>query len=104
MTTYRSLATLDAIQYHGEPIPGVTCDGNRDKYGCDSSRAHLTHVHTRAIGGITVLKDGDWIMRSDGGPFAVAEDAEFRKCYEVPQVHVSIPSPKDNAFLNAFGN
>ncbi len=91
MTHYRSLATLPAEQYLGVPIPGITCDGDRDKHGCDSSRGHLPHVHSNTVGGLTVLKYGDWIMPQAGGPFAVAPDAEFRAYYEVPEA-TPVPS------------
>lgn len=102
MQAYRSLATIKAVQYQGDPILNITCDGNRDKYGCDSNRAHLPHVHTRAVGGITVLKPGDWIMPSEGGPYAVAEDGNFRACYQVdPDVRGSDGSVMPPALIDS---
>lgn len=84
--TYRSLQTIDALQYTGDPIPEVTCSGVDDDYqknGCDGTRKHLPHVHTRALGGLTVLKPGDWIMPEQGGPFDVASDEKFQANWEV---------------------
>ena len=87
MNRYRSLETIQAVQYLGEPIPGVTCHGSEDEVranGCDSSRKIHPHVHTQAIGGMTVLKTGDWIFPLPGGPFGVASDTRFRGSWEVP--------------------
>lgn len=87
MKTYRSTHTIDALQFNGDPIPGVTCTGVDDDYqknGCDGTRKHLPHVHTKAIGGLTVLKPGDWIMYEPGGPFDVASDQKFQAHWEVP--------------------
>ena len=92
MTKYRSLQTIEAIQYTGTPIADVTCeplaDANeeaqrREKNGCDTNRAHLTHVHTNVPGGLTVLKHGDWISRVPGGPFTAIPDLQFRTNWEV---------------------
>ena len=88
MTTYRSLETLQAVQYTGAPIEGVTCSGTPEevqKHGCDSSRKHLPHVHTQAVGGMTVLAPGMWIFPLHGGPFGVAPDVRFRSNWEVPK-------------------
>lgn len=87
MKLYRSLEHIKAVQYTGDPIPDVTCSGSAEevqKHGCDPSRKHLLHVHTQAIGGMTVLSPGDWIYPVQGGPFAVAKDARFRGHWEVP--------------------
>ena len=93
MNAYRSLQTIEAEQYLGTPIAGVTCEAtNIDPNvaeravmaaGCDSSRKHLPHVHTQAIGGMNVLKVGDWIFPVRGGPFGVASDKTFRQSWEV---------------------
>ncbi len=94
MQTYRSKQTLEAVQFTGTAIPGVTCDGSSlDKdtreaakfaNGCDSSRAHLLHVHTKDTGGMKVLKPSDWIFPVEAGPFGVADDAKFQSHWEVP--------------------
>ena len=87
MNRYRSLETLQAIQYLGEPIPDVTCHGTPEQVqtnGCDPSRKQHPHVHTQATGGMTVLKVGDWIFPMAGGPWGVASDARFRGSWEVP--------------------
>ena len=89
MKTYRSLNTIEAVQYQGAPIPGITCDGHTNEQsrmnaGCDSSRVHLPHVHGNAIGGMIVLKVGDWIFPVQGGPWGVASDGKFRGSWEVP--------------------
>lgn len=81
--SFRSLATQEAVQYLGEPIPGVTCDGDVGKHGCDSSRATLPHVHTAATGGMTCLKYGDFISPQAGGPFVAIPDTVFRAYFEV---------------------
>lgn len=91
MNRYRSLSTVDAVQYQGAPIPGVTCPGSGDpearhKYGCDPNRGQLAHVHANVTGGIAVLKEGDWIFAAAGGPWAVWPDEKFRGYYEVPEV------------------
>lgn len=87
MNTYRSLSVIKAVQYTGSPIPDVTCGGSDHEHrekGCDSSRRYHLHVHTAAVGGMTVLKPGDWIYPVSGGPFAVAADDKFRQGFEVP--------------------
>lgn len=96
MTTYRSKETIQAVQFQGSPLPGVTCDGSsldKDtreaaKYaaGCDPSRAHHLHVHTQDTGGMKVLKPGDWIFPLIGGPWGTASDEKFRGHWEVPEV------------------
>ena len=94
MNTYRSTQTIEAQQFTGEPIPDVTCGGSPDEvqaHGCDSSRKHLPHVHTQAIGGMTVLKPGDWIFPVHGGPWGVATDARFRSSWEVPAPLAAVP-------------
>jgi hypothetical protein len=101
MKTYRSKQTIQAVQYLGDPIPGITCHGTeaeRMKSGCDSSRCHLPHIHTKAVGGMTVLRVGDWIFEEDDGPFAMKHDAGFRAFWEVPEdasepVVAPIPTP-----------
>lgn len=88
MQSYRSKQTIQAVQYKGDPIPDVTCAGGADeriKNNCAPMFAHLPHVHTKATGGLTCLKPGDWIVPERGGPFAVASDARFRTSYEVPE-------------------
>lgn len=97
MPDYRSKATITADQYVGEVIPDVICDGNRDKHGCDGSRAHMPHVHTRANGGITVVKPGDWIVAVRGGPFDVYPDGMFRSLYEVPEHEPPVAAPARKA-------
>lgn len=96
MQAYRQKATSLAVQYTGEPIAGVTCDGSssdptisqaaRQLNGCDPSRAHLPHVHTAQVGGLGIVTPGCWIMPVRGGPFCVVEDAQFRAHFEVPEV------------------
>lgn len=89
MDKYRKFETTTAVQYSGEPIPDVTCEGTReqrDVNGCDNTRGHLPHVHTRSIGGLTVLQKGDWIQPVVGGPFQVWSDANFRAYHEVPDL------------------
>ena len=86
MNTYRSKETIQAEQYTGAPIPGVTCQGTpeeRQVHGCDGTRAHLPHVHTQSTGGLDVLQPGTWIFPVRGGPFGVASDARFRANWEV---------------------
>lgn len=88
MEAYRSLATQVAIQYKGVPIPDVTCeatDQQRLVNGCDPSRMAFPHVHTRAVGGLTVLTLDCWIMPEIGGPFVIARDEQFRAHFEVPE-------------------
>lgn len=88
MTRYRLLETVAAVQYTGDAIPDITCDGTEPEYarnGCDASRRHVRHAHTQAIGGMTVLQAGDWILPVSGGPFRVVPDAEFRSVVEVPE-------------------
>lgn len=87
MNSYRSLQTHLAIQYVGEPIPGVTCEGTEEQRkvnGCEGSRGHMPHVHTTSVGGLDVLRPGDWIMPVDGGPFCRVPDGMFRLYWEVP--------------------
>lgn len=101
MTKYRSLETLEAVQYLGVPIPGVTCDGDsedavirakaRETHGCDSSRGNHPHVHTQAVGGMSVLVPGMWIFPIRGGPWGVAADARFRGSWEVPKPAEALP-------------
>lgn len=89
MEKYRKFETVQAVQYLGEPIPDVTCEGTKEQRavgGCDNTRAHLPHVHTRAIGGLTVIQKGDWIEPVTGGPFRVWSDANFRAYQEVPDL------------------
>ena len=67
MKTYRSLNTIEAVQYQGAPIPGRPCDGHANEKarmdaGCDSSRVHLPHVHGNVTGGLIALKPSDWIF------------------------------------------
>jgi hypothetical protein len=86
MQTFRSLATIEATQYTGIPIPDITCHGEEEKFmanGCDASRRYVPHVHSRAVGGMTALKAGDWIIAEAGGPFKVIPDPLFRAQYEV---------------------
>lgn len=87
MNRYRSLDTIYAVQFTGEPILDVTCHGTPadvQAHGCDASRKQHTHVHTQATGGMTVLKPGDWIYPVPGGPWGVASDGRFRGSWEVP--------------------
>lgn len=103
MNTYRSIETIQAIQYTGEPVAGVTCAGTPAEVqlsGCDASRKHLPHVHTQSIGGMTILKAGDWVFPVAGGPFGTASDGKFRSHWEVSvptpvalPVAVSVPAP-----------
>lgn len=89
MDRYRLLETVAAVQYTGWAIPDVTCEGTDPQYaqhGCDSSRRYVHHAHTQAVGGMTVLQPGDWILPVPGGPFRVVPDAEFRSVVEVPEV------------------
>lgn len=89
MTFYRSLEVIKAVQYTGEDIPGVTCSGTDEEFranGCDPSRRRHIHVHTQAIGGMTVLQSGDWIFPLPGGPFGVASDQKFCGRWEVPVI------------------
>lgn len=101
MNHYRSLQTIEAIQYTGTPIPGVTCEPQADakaeaerrkNNGCDTARAHLPHVHANVSGGLVVLKEGDWITPVYGGPFAVLADDYFRANWEVP-ITIMEPTP-----------
>lgn len=88
MDKYRLLETVEAVQYAGEAIPDVTCEGSDPEFrlnGCDSSRRFVRHVHTSEVGGMTVLKPGDWILPVSGGPYRVVADAEFRSVVEVPK-------------------
>ncbi len=89
MKSYRSTATIRAVQYLHEAIPGIVCYGlpaDLKEHGCDSSRKHQPHVHTTATGGMTVLKKGDWIMPVAGGPFEVSSDKNFRAGWDVEPV------------------
>lgn len=89
MNTYRSHSTIDAVQYTGVAIEGITCGGSDAEFaarGCDPSRRKHTHVHTAATGGITVLQPGDWIYPIPGGPWGVAGDQKFRGHWEVPSI------------------
>jgi hypothetical protein len=73
----------------------VTCLGSstdpavRDKAraanGCDATRAGLPHVHTKAVGGITVIAPGWWIFAVPGGPWAAQPDETFRGGWEIPE-------------------
>lgn len=104
MTTYRSTRTIEAVQYTGQPIPGITCDGSHDNEairnkarfaaGCDASRAHLPHVHANVTGGMIVLMATDWIYAVPGGPFAVLHDQDFRAAFEVPAAPAVEPEPE----------
>lgn len=103
--TYRSFETIQAVQYLGEPIPEITCLSNspdekaavkaREAAGCDGSRYKHPHVHTKATGGMTVLKHGDWIFPVPGGPFGVSSDGTFRAHWEVDYSSrpVVVPAP-----------
>jgi hypothetical protein len=102
MNSYRSLQTIQAEQYLGDPIPGVTCHGSPAEVqanGCDSSRKNIPHVHTKETGGMHVLKVGNWIFPVAGGPFAVADDVRFRSNWEVPAPTPLVPvaTPADPA-------
>lgn len=104
MTHYRSKTTLEAVQYTGQPIPDVTCEGDstdkdrreaaRQRNGCDGNRAHLPHVHTQVVGGLSPLILGMWVFPVIGGPFGVASDAKFRASWEVPEPAVDVPTPE----------
>ena len=105
MNTYRSLNTIQAVQYTGDPLPGITCEGGNESLdpiarhaavmaaGCDSSRKHLPHVHANVTGGMVVLQPGDWIFPVQGGPWGVASDAKFRSYWEVPAPVIPVPTP-----------
>ena len=98
MKTYRSLETIQAVQFQGDPIPGVTCHGSAEEVqanGCDASRKNHPHVHTMDTGGMKVLQKGDWVFPVRGGPFGVASDEKFRSHWEVP-VHVEAPPATQN--------
>lgn len=87
MTSYRSLTTIQAVQYAGEPLPGITCEGSDQEMkdnGCDSSRRQLRHVHANVTGGMVVLKPGDFIFPMPGGPWGVSSDERFQASWEVP--------------------
>lgn len=99
-TRYRSLETIEAVQYTGDTIPGVTCSGSDaevQEHGCDSSRKRHTHVHTTATGGMTVLKESDWVFPMPGGPFGTASDAKFRSHWEVPVIDSVVDPVADDA-------
>lgn len=94
MTTYRSKDTIQAVQFTGDAIPDITCGGSPAEVqanGCDSSRKQHRHVHTQAIGGMTVLQPGDWIFAVPGGPWGTASDGKFRAHWEVPAVPITPP-------------
>lgn len=104
MQRYRSKETYEAVQYKGQPIPGVTCEGNDAQYaqnGCDGNRRWVPHIHTKAIGGIRCLTVGDWIMPDPGGPWLAVPDAKFRANVEVPEDKpVAIPvAPADKTVV-----
>lgn len=87
MITYRSKDTIQAVQFTGDAIPDITCGGSPAEVqanGCDSSRKQHLHVHTQAIGGMTVLQPSDWIFAVPGGPWGTASDGKFRAHWEVP--------------------
>ncbi len=94
MTTYRSKATIEAVQYTGAHLPGIMCDGGsgdettsrnaRMANGCDGTRAHLPHVHANVTGGMQVLAPGWWIFPVEGGPWGACTDEKFRSSWEVP--------------------
>lgn len=89
MNTYRSLNTIQAVQFTGDPIHGVTCGGSESEVfanGCDSSRKQHIHVHANVTGGMVVLQPGDWIFPVSGGPWGVASNAKFCGAWEVPDV------------------
>jgi len=88
MQRYRSKETFEAVQYLGQPIPGITCEGTDAQYeasGCDSGRRKIPHVHGKYPGGMRCLKVGDWIMPEPGGPWNVVPDDKFRANVEVPE-------------------
>lgn len=103
MTTYRSKQTISAVQFIGDPIEGVTCLGSspdkdiaekaRQANGCDSSRAHMPHVHTKDVGGMKVLTHGMWVFAEPAGPWGTKSDAGFRAFWEVPNEVVAAPVP-----------
>lgn len=91
---YRSKEIFQAVQYMGNPIEGITCEGTDEQFkvnGCDSSRRGIPHVHGKYVGGMRCLVIGDWIMPEPGGPFNVVADAKFRANCEVP----SDPQPAE---------
>lgn len=98
MQPYRKLETRLAVQYQGDPIPDVTCEATEKQLevngcGSDSRRIH-PHVHTMSVGGLDVLRPGDWIMPVPGGPFCRVDDATFRSYFEVPAAEVpAAPAP-----------
>lgn len=97
MERYRSLQTIEAVQFTGTAIPDVTCHGTPEEVttnGCDSSRKQHPHVHTKETGGMHVLIPGDWIYPVSGGPWAVATDALFRASWEVPGASPSEEQPE----------
>lgn len=101
MNTYRSKLTIEAVQYTGGDLFGITCEASstdpmlvqraREANGCDSSRFQMPHVHANVVGGMVVLKRGDWIFPVPGGPWGVASDDRFRASWEVPD----LPPPAD---------
>lgn len=104
MTRYRKLESMEAVQYTGETIPGVTCEGTEEQRranGCDNTRAHMPHIHSRSMGGLDVVKPGDWIMPVPGGPFCRVTDGMFRQHFEVPEevapVEVAVAQGIDTA-------
>lgn len=96
MNTYRSKQTIQAVQFDGSEIPGVTCHGGGDEpiaqsrvrmaNGCDTSRAHLPHVHANVTGGMQVLQPGWWIYPVAGGPWGACTDEKFQASWEVPSI------------------
>lgn len=104
MTTYRSTQTIQAVQFTGTAIPEITCGGSPAEVqsnGCDSSRKQHIHVHTQAIGGMTVLQPGDWIFAVPGGPWGTASDAKFRAHWEVPAATTKPTIAELEAILNS---
>ncbi len=111
MTTYRSKQTISAVQFQGAEIPGVTCHGGGDEpiarakvrmdNGCDSSRAHLPHVHANVTGGMQILSPGWWIFPVDGGPWGACTDEKFRASWEVPDGAAEAPAIEEPAAIDA---
>ena len=69
----------------GSSTDPVVRDKARAANGCDATRAGLPHVHTKAVGGITVIAPGWWIFAVPGGPWAAQPDATFRAGWEIPE-------------------
>lgn len=118
MNRYRKLESMEAVQYTGEPLPGITCEGTpeqRNANGCDNTRAHLPHIHSKSMGGLDVVKPGDWIMPVLGGPFCRVPDGMFRQHFEVPgpvevvvpvveTAPLALPDPTPAALEQVLGN